>query len=131
MFQETVSDRLGTMRNIGVDDILGALGLERRRTLASNVLPIASSFAAGALMGAGLALLFAPKPGREMRQDIRQRAGEVGRRVSEVAEGAVTEVRNVLPHGHGEDRVARPTRSNEMVERRPEPTNAVHVPPLK
>jgi len=134
MFQEMVSDRLGAVRGVGVDDILTALGLERRRTFTSNVIPIASGFAAGALMGAGIALLFAPKTGREIRGDLRRRADEVSRKVTEVAESAATEVRNGLPQGMGmaEDRIARPTRAHEGNERRPEPANAGHSPsPMK
>jgi len=132
MFQETVSDRLGTMRGVGVDDILAALGLERRRGFPSSLVPIASGFAAGALMGAGIALLFAPKAGSEIRRDLRKRADDVTRKVSEVAEGAATEVRNALPQGFGgEDRSRSSARPHEAAERRPEPMNAGHSSPLK
>jgi len=134
MFQETVSDRLGAIRGVGVDDILAALGLERRRTFSSSIVPIASGFAAGALMGAGIALLFAPKAGREIREDIRKRADEVTRKVSEAAEGAVTDVRNALPQGFGGEDRLRSARPHEALsaERRPEPTNAGHSPsPMK
>ena len=134
MFQETVSDRLGTMRGVGVDDILAALGLERRRSFPMSAIPIASGFAAGAVIGAGLALLFAPKAGREMRQDIRKRADELSRKVSDAAEGAAAEVRSALPQGFGgEERPAgRSAKLHESSERRAEPTNTGHSPaPMK
>jgi gas vesicle protein len=125
MFQETVSDKLGAMRGVGVDDILAALGLERRRTFTTSMIPIASGFAAGALVGAGLALLFAPKSGREMRDDLRKRADEVGRKVTEAAEGAAAEVRNALPQSlGGEGRTAK----SEVAERRVEPMHSPHLP---
>jgi len=49
------------------NDILEALGFEQR----SNWLPIAlSGFGVGCLVGAAVAMLLAPKSGRELRQDI-------------------------------------------------------------
>ncbi len=39
-----------------------------------------SIFGAGLLLGAGLALLFAPKPGSELRQDLADKMGEVNER---------------------------------------------------
>jgi gas vesicle protein len=123
MFQETVSDRFGAMRGAGVDDILAALGLERRRSFPTSMIPLASGFAAGALVGAGLALLFAPKSGREIRHELRQRADQVSRKVTEAAEGAAAEVRNVLPPSlGGESRAPR----NEITERRPESMHSAH-----
>ena len=124
MFQETVSDRLGAMRGAGVDDILAALGLERRRTFPTSMIPLASGFAAGALVGAGLALLFAPKTGREMRHDLRKSADKVSRKMTEAAEGAAAEVRNVLPPSLGGE--GRAARNNEVTERRAESMHSTH-----
>jgi gas vesicle protein len=42
------------------------------------------SFSAGALVGAGLALLYAPKPGHEVRE-----------KVSDVTEDAITKMKNM------------------------------------
>jgi len=77
-------------------------------------------------MGAGIALLFAPKAGSEIRRDLRKRADEVTRKVSEVAEGAATEVRNALPQGLVDDRSRSSARPHEAAERRPEPMNTGH-----
>jgi gas vesicle protein len=61
------------------------------------------SFLAGGLVGAGLALLFAPKPGRELRKDItdiavdaREKAAEVVDQGKDLYEGGVTAVKTAL-----------------------------------
>lgn len=99
MFQDTVTDKFNSMRAIGADDILAALGLQRRRTMMTSMLPVVSGFAAGALAGAAVALLFAPKPGHEMRRELKGRASDMSRRVSEAAGGLIEEARNALPIG--------------------------------
>jgi len=120
MFQDAVSERFGAMRGLSTDDVLSALGLQRRRSFAASVAPIASGFAAGALAGAAIALLFAPKAGREMRRELKGRASEVTRRVGAAADEVMTEVRNALPHGEKEElSPPRPTSLPENGERRP------------
>jgi gas vesicle protein len=119
MFQDAVSERFGSMRGISTDDFLSALGLERRRSFAASIAPIASGFAVGALAGAAVALLFAPKSGREVRRELKGRASEVTRRVGAAADEVMTEVRNVLPHGEKEEHSPRLQHSQENGERRP------------
>ena len=46
-----------------------------------NILPALVVFGTGMVIGAGVALMVAPKPGRELRQDIGRRAGELGQTV--------------------------------------------------
>jgi hypothetical protein len=108
MFQDVVSDKFGAMRAISADDILSALGLQRRSSFASSVLPIASGFAAGALAGAAVALLFAPKEGREIRRQLKGTANDVTRRMSEAADSMINEVRNALPVGEKEEPLTPP-----------------------
>lgn len=55
------------------DDILEAVGLEGRRSAAEKMVPALAIFGAGVLVGVGLGLMLAPKPGRELREDVRQR----------------------------------------------------------
>jgi len=64
------------VRDLSKDDILGAIGLETRRTATDYILPALGVFSAGILVGAGLGLMFAPKSGRELRGDIRERLTE-------------------------------------------------------
>ena len=60
------------------EDILNSLGIQTIPSRGDNVLPALAVFSAGILVGAGLGLLFAPKPGRELRDDLRKNAGDLG-----------------------------------------------------
>ncbi|HYX93297.1 MAG TPA: YtxH domain-containing protein [Myxococcaceae bacterium] len=57
------------------DDILRLFGVEERRTAMDHLMPAISVFSVGLLVGAGIGLLLAPKPGRELRSDLRSRLG--------------------------------------------------------
>ena len=63
--------KLQDLRDMDKDDFLGMIGLETKRTLTSELLGTLGTFGIGLLVGAGVALLLAPKPGRELRHDIR------------------------------------------------------------
>jgi hypothetical protein len=67
----TLSDLTSLDRN----DVLGWLGLEPRQSLGSRVLGGLGLFGAGLAVGASVALLVAPKAGRELRGDIKDRLG--------------------------------------------------------
>lgn len=60
------------------DEIASAVGLEARHSASGDMLAAFGIFATGAILGAGLALLFAPKAGREIRHDIAEKVGEMG-----------------------------------------------------
>jgi hypothetical protein len=90
-----------SVSSIGLDDVLGTVGLSRRR---SHVLENIGLIALGAIVGAGTALLLAPASGRQTRQKIGQEASRLGhaaadalreqkdeafRSLSQVANGAV------------------------------------------
>ena len=69
----------------------------------SNTGSTAVAFLAGGLVGAGLALLLAPKPGKELRKDIadiaadaREKAAAVVDQGKDLYEGGVTAVKNAL-----------------------------------
>ena len=62
------------------DDVLHSVGLQYERN-AGSALSTVTAFAMGALAGAVLTALFAPKAGREMRQDLNQRVREFGDRM--------------------------------------------------
>jgi hypothetical protein len=66
------------------DDVLGTMGLSRRR---SHVLENLLFLGAGAAVGAGAALLFAPASGRETR-------ARIGKEVEKLTEAASDAVRD-------------------------------------
>jgi hypothetical protein len=68
---------------LDLDDVLAVIGLERRRSRAERVLPALATVAVSAAVGAGAALLLAPRSGSELRHRISERAGNVKERVSE------------------------------------------------
>jgi gas vesicle protein len=64
---------LKDLKSMDKDDILNMLGLETKQSTASWVTGALGTFGLGLLVGAGVALMLAPKPGRELRGDIRDR----------------------------------------------------------
>ena len=59
-----------TLKNLDKDDLLEAIGLQSRRSTSAQWFTNIGIFAAGAAVGAVVALLFAPKAGRELREEI-------------------------------------------------------------
>jgi len=62
------------------EDIIRALGLQTRSSR-TETLPGLALFGAGLLVGAGLALLFAPTTGEELRHGIGEQVSELRGRV--------------------------------------------------
>ena len=60
------------------EDIANAVGLEARSSATGDMLTAFTIFGTGMILGAGLALLFAPKAGNEMRHDLAEKLGEIG-----------------------------------------------------
>jgi hypothetical protein len=95
------------MKNIiGYDmaDVLALAGLARRPTMLEAILPAVGLIAVGAVVGAGLGLLFAPESGRLLRADVRQgvetRVGQLKERAMS-DKGARTETREAFPNNGG------------------------------
>lgn len=59
------------------EDIASAVGLEARPSATGEMLTAFGIFGTGVILGAGLALLFAPKTGQEVRHDIAEKVGEI------------------------------------------------------
>jgi hypothetical protein len=64
---------LNDLKKMDKDDLLQLVGLETRKGPADWLLPTLGAFSVGMLVGAGLGLLLAPKPGAELRSDLRTR----------------------------------------------------------
>jgi len=86
MFGMAMRDGLHSIQNLSADDLLGVLGLEKRRTTADILLPSLALFAAGAAVGAAAAILFAPKSGEALRRDLSAGARDLGHRLGATAQ---------------------------------------------
>jgi len=69
--------KLRDLTDIDRSDILGALGLQSRPSASEWAFGTFGLFGLGVLVGAGVALLLAPKPGSEIRREIGSRLKEV------------------------------------------------------
>jgi hypothetical protein len=73
------------------EDIASAVGLEERSSPSGDILTGFAIFGTGMILGAGLALLLAPKTGHEVRESIAEKVGEIGERFrSQVPEPATS-----------------------------------------
>lgn len=62
--------KLKDLRKMDTDQVLGLIGLETKRSPSDALLTGLGTFSLGVLVGAGVALLLAPKSGRELRKDL-------------------------------------------------------------
>jgi hypothetical protein len=69
--------KLRDLTDFDKDDILGALGLQSKQSASAWAFGTFSLFGLGVLVGAGVALLLAPKPGIELRRDLGERVKTV------------------------------------------------------
>lgn len=79
--KEDIAEVIARMRDLtstlpSKEDLLSSAGLRPQKTGSDDVLLGLAMFGAGILVGAAAALLFAPKAGSELRQDISERANE-------------------------------------------------------
>ena len=102
-----VKRMMNGVRNIEPNDLLHRIGLERRRSTMDSVLPALGFFAVGAAIGAGLAVLFTPSTGSEVRGKIAKAATDAKDKVEgllasgeeEATEGESTETSNRSRNG--------------------------------
>ncbi|MEQ1875869.1 MAG: YtxH domain-containing protein [Bdellovibrionia bacterium] len=76
---------LEELKAMGKDDLLKSIGLQEYRSAAWSAVPGAAFFGVGLLVGAGIGLLFAPRTGQELRDDISDRFNSMKDRVSHKA----------------------------------------------
>lgn len=98
MIQDKVKNRLDTIHGLSSEDILSALGLSRKRSGLEMLLPAAGVFVAGLAIGTGVALLLAPKPGRQLRHDLKNKANELTGRIGATAGEMAHDVHEALMH---------------------------------
>jgi hypothetical protein len=77
------------LKNVDRDEVLAMLGLEVRRQPSDYLVPALTVFGAGLLVGAAVGLLFAPRPGRELREDISRRLHEAPAAFAKASQKAV------------------------------------------
>jgi YtxH-like protein len=76
-----LSQQLGT-RFPEADDLLRYVGLQQR-TANDAAFSMIGAFALGTIVGGALALLFAPKPGHQLRQDLGERLDGATQRIKD------------------------------------------------
>jgi len=82
---------LGRHLPSSTDELIRLVGLQRQ-SRGGDVVSGVALFGAGLLVGAGLALLLAPTSGRELRDELGERAHELKDRVGAAAERAAETV---------------------------------------
>jgi gas vesicle protein len=86
--------KLQDLRDMTKEDILAAIGLEPKPSTGQWLAGTLSVFGVGLLVGAGAALLLAPRSGRETRDDLVDRVktlrDRTASRVNAAAESAIT-----------------------------------------
>ncbi|PZR09855.1 MAG: hypothetical protein DI536_21205 [Archangium gephyra] len=75
--------------DVDKDDVLDLIGLESRRSTGDKLVPALAIFGAGVLVGAGLGLLFAQKPGKKLRGELRERINKGAEEVKSTVESAI------------------------------------------
>lgn len=61
------------IKELDKDKVLAMIGLQVAASTTAKILSTAALFAVGAVVGAGVALLWAPKPGKVLRRAIRRK----------------------------------------------------------
>ncbi len=71
--------KLQDIKNMDRNDFLGLFGLETKHSLPHRLIGTFGTFGVGLLVGAGIALLLAPKAGSDVRHDLRARLHRDGK----------------------------------------------------
>ena len=61
------------LKKLDKDDVLGYLGLETKSSTGAWLAGTLGTFGVGLLVGAGIALMLAPKAGVDLRQDLKDK----------------------------------------------------------
>jgi YtxH-like protein len=80
--------KINDLRDFSKDDVLSALGLTSKPSTSDRLLGALSIFGVGLLVGAGAALLLAPKSGEALRADLGERFRNLRPEETEAPEAA-------------------------------------------
>ena len=80
--------KINDLRDFSKDDVLSALGLTSKPSTSDRLLGTLSIFGVGLLVGAGAALLLAPKSGHALRADLGDRLRNLRNDEAELPEPA-------------------------------------------
>jgi hypothetical protein len=89
-----VLKNLKRLAEVDKEDLLDLIGLEERRTSTDKLVPALALFGAGVLVGVGLGLMLAPKAGRELRQDVKQKLNKGSAAAAANGEAAASAVKS-------------------------------------
>lgn len=78
-----------SVRNWDKDRVLEMIGVEPRRSAARKIIPSFALFGVGVLLGVGVGVLVAPRPGRELRADLKEKLEQGIPRAAEMVQQAV------------------------------------------
>jgi hypothetical protein len=90
-----------SITNISSDDILEKMGLQKVPSTTSYVLPALGLFSVGMIVGASLGMLFAPKSGHDLRENIGSKANELAKKVGVTGRGNRDEIGTDFEVGRG------------------------------
>lgn len=76
----SLKDQISNLSESSAVRVMDALGLEKKREATDYMLPALGIFGAGLVVGAALGLIFAPKPGAELRQDLQRGVTDIKQR---------------------------------------------------
>jgi YtxH-like protein len=97
MIRTAFRDGMNSLQNFSSDDILSALGLEKRRDpIIGVMLPSVALFAAGALVGAAAAVLLTPKTGPALRRELTEGARDLSQKLGSTATQATQAVQEFV-----------------------------------
>lgn len=85
--QKSARKTANQVRAYDKDDYLAAIGLETKRSAVGVVAPAIGFFAVGILAGVGLGMLFAPKAGYELREDLSEQMKTAMNKTKDTADG--------------------------------------------
>jgi len=101
MMRLAMRDGLNSLQNLSGDDILAAIGLERRRAVSDALIPSLALFTAGALVGAAAAVLLTPKTGQQLRRELTDGARDLSQKITSTAQEYASAVRPAQSNAQG------------------------------